>query len=116
MENRVKSPILAYARKVLQDAIDRIDNDECNEEVVSAMLEKTNAESKGYFQKGSFVNYDEAMRMLNIGNRVTLKQYMDRNRVKMQKVNNMPVGFLRSEVEALARKHEFAPVKRRERW
>lgn len=99
----------------MQDAIDRIDNDECNEDVVASMLERTNAESKGYFQRESFVNYDEAMRLLSIGNRVTLKQYLDRNGVKMQKVNNMPVGFLKSEVEALAMKHEFGPVKRRDR-
>ena len=96
-----KSPILMYARKVLQDAIDRIDRDECSEEAVAHMLEQTNAESKGYFNRESFVNYDEAMRILGIGNRVTLKATLDRYGVKMQKVNNQRVGFLRSEVEAL---------------
>lgn len=91
-----------YARMVLQDAIDRIDRDECSEEAVSHMLENTNAESKGYFSRQSFVNYDEAGRMLGIGNRTTLKATLDRHGVKMQRINNQKVGFLRSEIEALA--------------
>jgi hypothetical protein len=102
MANR--SPILIYARKVLQDAIDRIDRDECNPEEVAHMIEQTNAESKGYFSRESFVNYDEAMRILGIRNRVTLKATLDRYGVKMQKVNNQRVGFLRSEVEAILNK------------
>ena len=96
-----KSPILMYARRVLQEAIDRIDRDECSEEEVAYLLGKTNAESKGYFTRESFVNYDEAGRILGIGNRNTLKATLDRHGVKMQRVNNQRVGFLRSEVEAL---------------
>jgi hypothetical protein len=91
-----------YARRVLQDAIDRIDRDECSEEAVAHMLENTNAESKGYFSRQSFVNYDEAGKMLGIGNRTTLKATLDRHGVKMQRINNQKVGFLRSEIEALA--------------
>lgn len=97
------SPLLTYLRQVLQDAIDRIDRDECSETEVAYMIEKANAECKGYFNKESFVNYDEAMRILHIGNRVTLKSLLDKHGVKMQKVNNKPVGFYRSEVEALAK-------------
>lgn len=91
-----------YARRVLQDAIDRIDRDECSEEAVAHMLESTNAENKGYFSRQSFVNYDEAGKMLGIGNRTTLKATLDRHGVKMQRINNQKVGFLRSEIEALA--------------
>lgn len=98
------SPLLQYAKKVLQDAIDRINRDECSEEAVSHMLESVNAESKGYYTKYSFVNYDEAMKILHIGNRCTLKTLLDRNKVKMQKINNQRVGFRRSEVEALAKR------------
>lgn len=98
----IKSPLLIYARKVLQDAIDRIDRDECSEEAVSHMLESVNTESKGYYTNHSFVNYDEAMKILHIGNRCTLKALLDKHHVKMQKINNQRVGFRRSEVEALA--------------
>ena len=96
-----KSPILMYARRVLQDAIERIDRDECSEEAVAHMLAHTNAESKGFFTRESFVNYDEAGRILGIGNRTTLKATLDSHGVKMQRVNNQRVGFLRSEVEGL---------------
>lgn len=98
-----KSPILMYAKRVLQDIIDRIDNeeDDCSEEMVMQAINKLNAESKGYFNRGSFVNYDEAGRILGIGNRTTLKATLDSHGVKMQRVNNQRVGFLRSEVEGL---------------
>lgn len=95
-----------YARRVLQDAIDRIDRDECSEEAVAHMLEHTNAESKGYFSRQSFVNYDEAGKMLGIGNRTTLKATLDRHGVKMQRINNQKVGFLRSEVDGLINKNK----------
>lgn len=110
------SPVMQYARQVLQDAIDRIDNDECSEVAVEQFLARTNAESRGYFRKESYVNYDQAMRLLNIGNRVTLKAYLDKHGVKMNRVNNMPVGFLRSEVEALAERADFQPPKKRRGW
>ena len=92
-----------YAKRVLQDIIDRIDNeeDDCSEEIVMQTLNKLNAESKGWFNRVSFVNYDEAGRILGIGNRTTLKATLDSHGVKMQRVNNQRVGFLRSEVEAL---------------
>lgn len=111
MENRVKSPILAYAKRMLQDAIDRIDNDECSEEAVEYMVRRTNAETNGYYNNQSFVNYDEAMRILNIGNRLTLQQRLKRNGIAMQRLKNKPVGFLRSEVEGLAQRGEMTRKK-----
>lgn len=108
-----KSPIMQEARRFLQSIIDRIDNDQCSEEELLYLMGKVDAHSKGYFKKEDFVNYDEAMRILNIGNRVTLKEYLEANGVKMQRVNNQRVGFLRSEVEALANKDKKLPIRRR---
>ena len=42
-------------------------NDECNDEQIGYIFGRVNAENKGYFKEDSFVNYDEAMRILNIG-------------------------------------------------
>lgn len=96
-----KSPIIKEARKIVQGILDRIDNDDCNEEELMYFMGKANAHSKGYFKREDFVNYDGAMRILGIGNRVTVKDFLTKHGVKMQKVNNQRVGFLRSEVEAL---------------
>ena len=93
---------MMYARKVLQDAIDRIDRDECSELAVSSMLEAVNAESMGRYNNESFVNYDEAMKILGIGNRGKMKMLLNANGIKTQKISNMRVGFLRSEVQGLA--------------
>lgn len=86
---------------IIQDLKQRILNDECNEDELLHFIERTNAHSKGYFKRGDFVNYDEAMRILEIGDRNTLKAFLDKHNVTMQRINNQRVGFLRSEVEAL---------------
>ena len=95
------SPIKKQLFLSLRDGMKRLLSDDCTDEEVAYMIEKTNTQSKGYFNKESFVNYDEAMRILGIGNRVTFKAFLDKHGVKMQKVNNKPVGFYRTEVEAL---------------
>ncbi len=107
-----KSPIKEEALRFLDDIRDRILKDSCNEAELLYLMGKSNAHSKGYFKREDFVNYDEAMRILGIGNRVTLKEFLTKHGVKMQKVNNQKVGFLRSEVEALAEEVE-KPTKRR---
>jgi hypothetical protein len=95
------SPVKRQMFFVLRDGIKRLLSDDCTDEEVAHLIDKTNAESKGYFTRESFVNYDEAGKMLGIGNRTTLKATLDRHGVKMQRINNQRVGFLRSEVEAL---------------
>ena len=95
------SPIKRQMFHVLLDGIKRLFRDDCSDDDVYNMLNRYNAESRGYFNEHSFVNYDEAMKILHIGNRVTLKAFLDRHNVKMRKINNQRVGFLRSEVEAL---------------
>jgi len=108
-----KSPLKEEALRFIEGIRERILNDQCNEEELLYLMGKADAHSKGYFKREDFVNYDEAMRILNIGNRVTLKEYLDRHGVEMQRVNNQKVGFLRSEVEALAGGDKKLPVRRR---
>lgn len=101
------------AIRYVEDLLRRMKNDECNDEQVGYIIGRVNAENKGYFKEDSFVNYDEAMRMLNIGNRNKLVEIMSKHGVDMQKVNNTPVGFLRTEVEAVATLEKRPPVKKR---
>ena len=106
-----KSPILKYAKQVLKDIIKRIDNDECSEATVAYFLSNMNTESQGYYNDASFVNYDQAQRILKIPNRNTMKLLCDKHKIKQHTFNNMKVGFLRSEIEDLANKLRNGEIK-----
>lgn len=112
-EGKVKSPLMKEAIRYVEDILRRMKNDECNEEQIGYMMGRVNAENKGYFKEDSFVNYDEAMRMLNIGDRNKLVEILSKHGVKMQKVGNTKVGFLRTEVEAVATLEKRPPIKKR---
>lgn len=81
-----------------------IDNDECNEAQAYSMLGRFNAEQKGFYDENSFVNYDEAMRITGIKNRNKFSGLCKLNCIEQKKINNMSVGFLRSEIEDLAQR------------
>ena len=81
-----------------------IDNDECSEAEAAAMLSRFNSESQGFYDTHSLVNYDKAGKILGIKNRNKIKELCDANGIKQQRLNNQPVGFLRSEIEALQTK------------
>lgn len=99
--DKPKPPILQEIRRILADGIKRIDNNECDEAKAYGMMSRFNAESKGFFDKHSFVNYDKAMRMTGIRQRNKFKEMCDKHHIEMNYVNNQPVGFLRTEIEDL---------------
>lgn len=96
-----KSPILQEIRRILADGVKRIDDNECDEEQVYRMMSRFNAESKGFFDKNSFVNYDKAMRIVGIKQRNAFKETCDRYHIEQKVINNQKVGFLRTEIEGL---------------
>lgn len=96
------SPLMQMAHDILSNYIKKIENDECNEAQVSYAIDRLNAESKGWHNDNSYVNYDEAQRILGIPNRTKMKTLLKINGIETQRVKNMRVGFLRSEVEELA--------------
>ena len=101
-EKKDKSPILKYLRALFVHAIEMIDNDECNDVDAMSMISRFNAESRGYYDKNSLLNYDEAMEMLGIRNRNKFKDICRLNCIEQVKLNNMSVGFKRTEIEDLA--------------
>ena len=111
-----KSPILQEIRRILADGIKRIDNDECNEDYAYGMMSRFNAESKGFFDKNSFVNYDKAMRIVGIKQRNTFKESCDRHHIEQKVINNQKVGFLRTEIEGLKYKLREENKKKTEVW
>jgi hypothetical protein len=112
-ETKKKSPLITEAIKYLKDILKSLENDECSEEQIGCILGRLNAENKGYFNDNSFVNYDEAMRILKIKSRERMVLVLKRHGVKMNVVNNHKVGFLRSEVEAVATLEQQPQSKRK---
>lgn len=112
-ETKKKSPLIIEAIKYLKDVLKRLENDECSEEQIGCILGRLNAENKGYFNDNSFVNYDEAMRILKIKTREKMLLTLRKHGVKMNTVNNQKVGFLRTEVEAVATLEQQPQSKRK---
>lgn len=110
---KVKSPLMKEAIRYVEDILRRMKNDECNDEQIGYMIGRVNAENNGYFNEDSFVTYDEAMRTLNIGSREAMKKILAKHGVKTHTINNHKVGFLRTEVEAVATLEKRPPVKKR---
>lgn len=110
---KVKSPLMKEAIKYVKDILNRMENGECNDEQIGYMLGRVNAENKGYFREDSFVTYDESMRILNIGSREAMQKVLAKHGVKTHTINNHKVGFLRTEVEAVATLEKRPPVKKR---
>ena len=65
------------------------------------MMARFNAESKGFFDKKSFVNYDKAMRIVGIKQRTRFKEMCDIYNIEQKTINNQKVGFLRTDIEDL---------------
>ena len=101
-KGKEKPAILKYLRSLLLHAVEMIDNDQCSEADAMAMIGRFNAESKGFYDKTSLLNYDEAMEMLGIRNRNKFKDICRINSIEQVKLNNMSVGFKRTEIEDLA--------------
>lgn len=97
-----KSPFLTELRRILLDGVRRIDNDQCSETDAMSMINRFNAESRGYYDKNSLLNYDEAMEMLGIRNRNKFKDTCRIHCIEQVKLNNMSVGFKRTDIEDLA--------------
>lgn len=94
-------PFLKQIYTILDFGKHLIEEDKCSEEEACKMLSRFNAESKGFFDKNSFVNYDKAMRIVGIKQRNTFKDACDRHHIEQKVINNQKVGFLRTEIEGL---------------
>lgn len=102
MADLSNKPFLKTIRGILSHGIQMIDNDECDEARAMSMVARYNEETKGYYSKNSFVNYDKAMKIIGVKNRNEFKAICEANNVTQKTINNQKVGFLRSEIESLS--------------
>lgn len=102
MEEKKENPTLKMFRDMLMHYINKLDNGECNEDDINYIIEHTYASANGYYNDESFLNYDQAMKILGIKSRNAFKELMDLHGIKSHKINNMSVGFPKEKILALS--------------
>lgn len=104
MADLSNKPFLKAIRDILSHGIQMIDDDQCDESRAMSMVARYNEETKGFYDKHSFVNYDKAMRIVGIKQRTRFKEMCDIYNIEQKTINNQKVGFLRTEIEDLAQR------------
>lgn len=96
--------VLRSAVNYLAAAINNILNDDCNEETVISAMATVNSNASGRYSNEDLVNYEQAAKILGVSetNRARTKLLLDANGVKQVVMHNHKVGFVRTEVVALA--------------
>lgn len=89
------------ALQLLDNIKERIINDECSDDDLLTSMAKLDAKSNGYIDPKKMLTYDKAMNMLEIGNRNTFSKLCKKHNIKNVKINNIGVGFHKSDIEKL---------------
>jgi hypothetical protein len=74
----------------------------CSEEEIDDIIANTEPRSRGYFREEDFVNADQAMKILHLGNNRNrffdlLKVY----KIQAQTFNGMKIGYKKEEIHKL---------------
>lgn len=97
------SPLKRVALSLLDKLKEQVISD-CDEAEVLSAMAKFNPENNGYFKQEDFVTADKAMKILHLGtNRNKFFQLTKEYGIENHKISNQNVGFLRKDIEQLAR-------------
>ena len=89
------------ALKLLDKLKEQVMND-CSDEEITEALAKFNPERHGYVKESDFMNYDQALEYLHLGqNRTKLNELCKSYGIKCIRFNNAPIGFPRKDIERL---------------
>lgn len=96
-------PILRMAVDMCLNCIDNIINGKCDEDSIASTVGTLNQNAQGKYSAEDLMSYDKAGTALGFGctNRVGLKRLLNKHNIHEVKINNMCVGFPRSEIMAL---------------
>lgn len=89
------------ALQLLESIKERIINNECSDDDLLTSMAKLDAKSNGYVNPKEMLTYDKAMNMLGIRNRNTFSTLCKKYNIKNVKINNMSVGFHKSDIDKL---------------
>lgn len=97
------SPLKRVALSLIDKLKEQVISD-CDEAEVLNAMAQFNPENNGYFKQEDFVTADKAMKILHLGtNRNKFFQLTKEYGIENHKISNQNVGFLRKDIEQLAR-------------
>ena len=103
MEENKLSSIKKAALSVIDAIRDKIINNECDEMTLTESLSQFHPAMNGYFSRWEYINADRAMDILQLGyNRGKFFSLLKEYGIENHKLNNMPIGYKRSDIERLA--------------
>ena len=103
MEKSEETKSIKRAMLALIDKLKEHVMEDCDDDDIAFALAKFSPQRYGYVKEDEYINYEKAQAILCISNnRTKLNELCKMYGIKNHKINNMPVGFKRSEIERLA--------------
>lgn len=92
-----------YVWKLCKQILKDLKNGECTEEQIDDLIASTEPRSRGYFREEDFVNADEAMKILRLGNnRNRFFDLIKAYRIESKTFKGIKVGYRREEIHKLS--------------
>lgn len=91
----------SFALRLIDELKQYITENGCSDEFIAEILAKYHNEIKGYVSEESFVNYDDAMKMLDIHNRTKFRDICKQHGIENIKFRNRNIGFRREDIKRL---------------
>ena len=90
-----KQYVWKFCKQILRD----LKNGECTDEQIDELVAGIEPHKHGYFKEEDFVNSDQAMRMLQLGqNRTLFFNLLRTYKVEAQTFKGKKIGYLRSDI------------------
>lgn len=91
-----------YAWKLCKQMLRDLKSGECSDEQIDDLISKTEPRNRGYFREEDFVNADEAMKILRLGNnRNRFFELIKAYKIESQTFKGIKVGYKREEIYKL---------------
>ena len=92
-----------YVWKLCKQILRDLKNGECTDEQIDDLIASTEPRSRGYFREEDFVNADEAMKILRLGNnRNRFFDLIKAYRIESKTFKGIKVGYRREEIHKLS--------------
>lgn len=92
-----------YVWKLCKQILRDLKSGECTEEQIDDLIAKTEPRSRGFFREEDFVNADEAMKILRLGNnRNRFFDLIKAHKIESQTFKGIKVGYRREEIHKLS--------------
>lgn len=112
------SPVMKSAVTYMMDAIKAVIYGKCDEDVMINTMGTLNQNAQGRYNDEDLLNYDKAGKELGFGttNRVGLKRFLDKNKIKQVLINNIRCGFSKAQINLLKDKYSEDIKERKARY